>query len=86
MIRNRSILAALSMPRVAVLVAWSAGVVLLTPLILLAGVIALIAAPTVIVTRRTGFRMPARRRPALAPVLFLEPSAAKSSLHSSRAA
>ncbi len=59
------------------MVGWTVGVVLLTPLILIAGLIAILAAPAVIVTRRTGMRMPGRRRPALAPVLQLEPSSAE---------
>lgn len=61
---------------------------LLTPLILIAGLIAVVAAPAVIMTRRTGVRTAARRRPALTPVLHLEPSPTEPSAEmlSSRAA
>lgn len=77
---NRSVLAGQSTRRVAATVGWTAGVVLLTPLILLVGLIAVVAAPAVIVTRHIGFRFPARRQQALAPVLHLEPSPAESSV------
>jgi hypothetical protein len=53
-------------------------VALLTPLILLAGLIAMVGAPAVLLSRRVGIRIAARRRPALAPLVRLETSHAES--------
>lgn len=66
----------------AVLAAWTSGVVLLTPLILLGGLIAVGALTASTLGRRIAVRAPARRQPARgpAPVLRLEVSPAESNL------
>jgi hypothetical protein len=65
--------------RLSLLAVRTAGVVLLTPLIVLAGLLAVVGLTAVMLSRRTG---PARRRStsALRSPLRLEPSSAEASL------
>jgi hypothetical protein len=61
-------------------VARTSVVALLTPVILVAGLVALLAVPGVILSRHAGAAIAARRRPALAPVLRLEAGHAEPSV------
>jgi hypothetical protein len=61
-------------------VARTSVVALLTPVILLAGLVALVSLPAVILSRHTVAALAARRGPALAPVLHLEVAHAEPSV------
>jgi hypothetical protein len=58
--------------RLSAVATWTAAIAVLTPLILLAGLIAVIAVPGVTLSRNIGLGILARRRPALAPVVHLD--------------
>lgn len=77
----RSLLTPSSTHRLSPLIVRTAGVVVLTPLILLAGLLAVAGLTAMMLSRRTGL-VPAPRRsvPALRSPLRLEPSATESSL------
>ena len=59
-------------------VARTASVAVLTPLILVAGLIALVAVPALILSRHIGAVLTGRDRPPLAPVVHLDASHAES--------
>ncbi|HWF51662.1 MAG TPA: hypothetical protein VG294_13575 [Solirubrobacteraceae bacterium] len=66
--------------RLPVLVTRAALAVLLTPVILAAGLVAVVVMPAAILSRHIAARTVARRKRALAPVLQLEASPAESSV------
>jgi hypothetical protein len=68
--------------RIARAAGWTAAVVLLTPVILAAGVIAVVAIPALALSRHASVvRLPVRRRSdSVAPVLHLEPNSVEPSL------
>jgi len=75
----RSLLTDPSPHRVGAITARTAGVLLLTPLVRLAGVLAILVLTALAVGRRAGLAMPARR-PAPKPVRRLEAAAADAAL------
>jgi hypothetical protein len=77
----RSLLSHSSSHSIGALVARTLGVVLLTPLILLAGIVAVVALTAIGLSRHHGQRNPARRpAPARALVLRLKPVAVETGL------
>lgn len=69
-VKDVSVIARLSPHRICGAAAWTAGVMLLMALILLAGVVAFVAVPTMILSRRVGVRIgrpPVARAGAGAP-------------------
>jgi hypothetical protein len=78
----RSLLHSSSSHSLGALVARTVGVVLLTPLILLAGIVAVVALTAISLNRHAGLQMPAARSAAVARplVLRLEPAVAEAGL------
>jgi hypothetical protein len=72
--------------RLSLVLARTAAVTLLTPVILAAGLIAMVVVPAAILSRSLGNAMVARHRPALAPVPHLDAPHAESGAALSRAA